>query len=169
MIALILGIVAVVALGLAISQSISRPDRGATEAAVTSRAVKAPPPKPDPSGPSKATASAPNPEPALVEAPSPEAAARVAPTTETSVAGSAADAAAPDAASGKIAVTLEVRPPDARVFHRGKEVGKPPLVVELDPGERRTFELSAPGYAVRKVRLDGSRSKVSVRLMKLPE
>ena len=62
-----------------------------------------------------------------------------------------------------------MRPEGARIYHRGREPGKLPLVVELEPGEKRVYEVSKPGYAVRRLTVDGSKPEVKVRLRKLPE
>jgi hypothetical protein len=53
-------------------------------------------------------------------------------------------------------------PPGARMFWRGKEVGTTPFTLELQPGEKHSYELGLPGYVTRKVVIDGSKSEISI-------
>ena len=125
-----LAVVAVVAIGLAWSRLGSRPD-------VARREVPTAPSEQSP--PSEAESSTPTP-PAATSAPKPS-------TTDTEKAEEKVEKAEtktkevaepPTPPSGKISVTVKVRPEGARIYHRGKEPGKLPLVVELEPGEKRT-------------------------------
>jgi hypothetical protein len=89
--------------------------------------------------------------------------------TQAAAAGSVnveAPAPADSAASspGKIVVIVNVRPPQARIFYRGKEAGKAPLRVELEPGQRRSFEVGYPGFMTRKIVVDGSKPELLVGL-----
>jgi hypothetical protein len=61
-------------------------------------------------------------------------------------------------------VIINVRPANARIYHRGKEAGRAPLRVELDPGKRRSFEVGSPGYMTRRIIVDGSKPEVLVGL-----
>jgi hypothetical protein len=61
-------------------------------------------------------------------------------------------------------VIVNVRPPQARIFYRGKEAGKAPLRVELEPGQRRSFEVGYPGFMTRKIVVDGSKPELLVGL-----
>jgi hypothetical protein len=63
-------------------------------------------------------------------------------------------------------VTLEVVPPDAKVFARGLMRKGPPFVFELRPGARLVVEVVRPGYVARRVVLDGNKSELAVGLMR---
>lgn len=67
-------------------------------------------------------------------------------------------------APGLIVVTVTTVPPDARFFYKGKAVGHSPFVVELKPGERRSFEIGRPGYHARKVVVDGKKTELTVAM-----
>jgi hypothetical protein len=66
--------------------------------------------------------------------------------------------------SGKTVVIVNVRPPQARIYYRGKEAGRAPLRVELEPGQRRSFEVGYPGFMTRKIMVDGSKPEILVGL-----
>lgn len=66
--------------------------------------------------------------------------------------------------SGKIVVIVNVRPPQARIYYRGKEAGRAPLRVELEPGQRRAFEVGYPGFMTRRIVVDGSKPDILVGL-----
>jgi DNA polymerase III gamma/tau subunit len=118
--------------------------------------------------------------PALSAAPSPEvvaelpapAASEVAPAVPSSSAAAAPapseSASEPAPPTGTKQVVIDVMPPEARVYYRGKSVGKPPVTIELEPGKRRSFEVAAPGYTTRKIIVDGSKPKLSVGLRPVP-
>lgn len=75
---------------------------------------------------------------------------------------------APVTSSGKLAVMINVRQPQARIFYKGKELGKPPITVELEPGSRRSFEVVAPGFQTRKLVVDGSKAHIMIGLRAAP-
>lgn len=76
-----------------------------------------------------------------------------------------ASAAPPSPEGGEpIRVVISVKPPQARLFYRGKEVGHPPVTVEIEPGKRRSYEVALPGFMTRKVVIDGSKTEVQVGL-----
>jgi hypothetical protein len=76
-----------------------------------------------------------------------------------------ASAAAPaPAASGPVAVTVRLSPKDARLYRKGKPVGSSGVVITLEPGERRSFEVGRRGYLTRKLVLDGSETDVHIGL-----
>jgi hypothetical protein len=100
--------------------------------------------------------------PVGVEAPSAGAPIEAAP--EPGPSAQAAPIAGADPSSGKIVVIVNVRPPQARIYYRGKEVGKAPLRVELEPGKRRSFEVGYPGFMTRKIVVDGSKPELLVGL-----
>jgi hypothetical protein len=132
----------------------SRPDPAKIETAPA--AAPMPPPAPEP------VASAPSP-PSGVELPSAGAPIEAAPTP-SAVAEAPTPAASAESSSGKIVVIVNVRPPQARIYYHGKEAGKAPLRVELEPGKRRSFEVGYPGFMTRKIVVDGSKPEILVGL-----
>lgn len=83
------------------------------------------------------------------------------PTTDA--AASAAPASPAPASSGAIVrINISSDPPGARLFWRGKEQGTTPFVLEFPAGERHSYELGLPGYTVRKVVIDGSKTDISI-------
>jgi hypothetical protein len=135
----------------------SRPEPAKVEAAPAAapEPVVAAQPAPSPEPPASA------PSPVGVESPSAGA-----PIEAASAPSASSEAPAPSAASsdGKIVVIVNVRPPQARIFYRGKEAGKAPLRVELEPGKRRSFEVGYPGFMTRKIVVDGSKPEILVGL-----
>ena len=62
-------------------------------------------------------------------------------------------------------VVVTLNPPDARLFYKGKSVGKSPIRIELKPGEKkRSFEVGRPGYVTRRLVVDGSEAEISIGL-----
>jgi hypothetical protein len=102
--------------------------------------------------------------PALASAPAPASSA--APPTVNGAEGSASPSAASaePARDGKIAVVIRVQPASGRIFYHGKDQGRPPLTVELEPGKKRAFEVGAPGFQTRKLVIDGSKTEISIGL-----
>ncbi|HET9934727.1 MAG TPA: hypothetical protein VFQ35_28675 [Polyangiaceae bacterium] len=111
---------------------------------------------------SEAKEELPKPEPAKPEQPS--AAPASAAVVEAPKAEAETTATASPASTGNISVLIRVKPPQARIFYRGKEVGKPPVTVEIEPGKRRAYEVSLPGFMTRKVVVDGSETELSIGL-----
>jgi len=93
-----------------------------------------PPPEPKP---------APTPEPPKPAA-TPEPEPAPAPTTTT--------------------VVVKVNPPLAKFFYKGKAVGTGKMTLELEPGEKRAFEVGMPGYNTRRVIIDGSKPERTIGL-----
>ena len=60
-----------------------------------------------------------------------------------------------------VRVAINIRPEGARVFYRGKEIGRTPFTLELLRGERRVFEVGYPGYTKRRLVIDGSEKEIS--------
>lgn len=98
-------------------------------------------------------------------APAPTADAPAATTPQPSAGTSPnAEAASASTAAGKVTVVVKVRPPEARLYYRGKEVGMSPVTIELAPGERRAFEVGKRGYITRRLVLDGTQTNVFIGL-----
>lgn len=68
------------------------------------------------------------------------------------------------ASEDTVRVAINIRPEGARVFYRGKEVGRTPFTLELLRGERRVFEVGYPGYATRRLIIDGTEAMISFNL-----
>jgi serine/threonine-protein kinase len=98
-----------------------------------------------------------SPPPTTTPEPEPLAAKPVEPAPATSAAVTA-DAATSD----RKRIHIASDPPGARMFWRGKEVGTTPFTLELQPGEKHSYELGLPGYVTRKVVIDGSKSEISI-------
>ncbi len=146
----------------------------------------APPPvitTPEPTAAAPASAAAAEPAPSAVASaePIPTVSADDLPSAEpvagkkgkkappASAAAQAPAAAAPTAAApsaeGTRVVMVTLMPPDARLFYKGKSVGKSPVRIELAPGEKkRSFEVGRPGYVTRRLVVDGSQPEVSIGL-----
>lgn len=126
--------------------------------------VSATQPKPEPPfGSGETDSPATTPDAAALEA----TAAPPASTAPVPRQAQAAGQKSPEAASGgtgKVSVTLDVRPLGSKVYFKGRYLGTVPLVIELEPGERRALEVSKPGYVPRRVVLDGRRSEVLIGL-----
>ncbi len=60
-----------------------------------------------------------------------------------------------------VRVAVNIRPEGARVFYRGKEIGRTPFTLELLRDERRVFEVGYPGYVTRRLVIDGSEKEIS--------
>jgi hypothetical protein len=131
------------------------------------------PPEPEPAPPPE-PAAAPTPDPLASAAPptseSAVAAAEEAPKAEPEKPQPAADPALPTdtgaaSAEGVRVVTVHLMPPDARLFYKGKSVGKTPVRVELAPGEKkRSFEVGRPGFVTRRLVVDGSQPEMWIGL-----
>jgi hypothetical protein len=66
---------------------------------------------------------------------------------------------------GARVVIVKLAPADARLFYKGKSVGKSPVRVELAPGEKkRSFEVGAPGFVTRRLVVDGSQPEMWIGL-----
>lgn len=123
-------------------------------------------PRPEPDTAPAASAAVVAEAPAPVASESAPAPASAAPAEAAPAPSQAASEAA--ASAGMKRVVIDVMPPEARVYYRGKSVGKPPVTIELEPGKRRSFEVAAPGYTTRKIVVDGSKAEMSVGLRPVP-
>lgn len=72
------------------------------------------------------------------------------------------------AETGNVLVVVKVRPDDARIYRKGKQVGSSGMTVELAPGERRAFEVTKRGYVTRKLVVDGTAKEVFIGLRPEP-
>jgi serine/threonine-protein kinase len=90
------------------------------------------------------------PEPAPIAAPAP---------TKTAAAGPA-----PVVKPALKQVVLAVQPIDAHVFEGDQDLGESPVVLELEPDAKRTFEIRREGYHSKTVEIDASEARRSVSL-----
>ncbi|HEX5033435.1 MAG TPA: hypothetical protein VFW62_03050, partial [bacterium] len=74
----------------------------------------------------------------------------------------------PDAAPApqKIPVLLSVEPADAKIFQDDKDLGKSPVLLQLDKGSKVELVVRREGYKIQAVTIDGSQEKVAVNLEK---
>ncbi|HKY63200.1 MAG TPA: serine/threonine-protein kinase [bacterium] len=74
----------------------------------------------------------------------------------------------PDAtpAPEKIPVLLSVEPSDAKIFQDDKDLGKSPVLLQLEKGSKVELVVRREGYKIQAVTIDGSQDKVAVNLEK---
>jgi hypothetical protein len=65
-------------------------------------------------------------------------------------------------------VALILAPIDAHVFRRGDDLGAMPVTVEVPPNEVVDVHVKRQGFFTRKVKLDGRKPRVVVRLAPIP-
>jgi hypothetical protein len=70
----------------------------------------------------------------------------------------------PPLAEGMTRVIVTISPAKARLFRKGKPVGRSPVVIDLAPGERRAYEVGSPGWATRKLVVDGTKPEIFIGL-----
>ena len=66
--------------------------------------------------------------------------------------------------SDRIDVLVKSNPSKVRVWKRGKEIGRTPLVIQIGRGEHRIFEVGTPAFGVRRLSLNGDKTEVTVNL-----
>jgi hypothetical protein len=96
-------------------------------------------------------------------APAAVAPAPAPPKPEPTAAAPAPSAATPAADLRKVALILF--PLDAHAFDGKTDLGMMPILLELKPGESKTIEVSRKAYVTRRVRLDGTKSRVVIGLV----
>lgn len=65
----------------------------------------------------------------------------------------------------RVSVLVKSKPKNARVYKRGKEIGKTPLVIQIGKGEHRIFEVGPNLGATRRVSIDGEKPEITVTLV----
>jgi tRNA A-37 threonylcarbamoyl transferase component Bud32 len=94
----------------------------------------------------------------------------VAPTTsappgaEKSAAPPTTASEAPSVPQKQVAIAVE--PLDAHVFDGDEDLGESPVVLKLDPGEKKEVELRRTGFISQKVTVDDSKDKLSIKMVK---
>ncbi|MFC1641455.1 hypothetical protein ACFL5O_02015 [Myxococcota bacterium] len=66
---------------------------------------------------------------------------------------------------GPRTVEVNVDPPTALIFRGSRKLGKPPVMVELQPGEKKRLLVIHDGYGPRRLQVDGTESNVNVVLI----
>ena len=66
--------------------------------------------------------------------------------------------------SDRIDVLVKSNPSKVRVWKRGKEIGRTPLVIQIGRGEHRIFEVGTPAFGVRRLSLNGEKTEIIVNL-----
>jgi hypothetical protein len=79
------------------------------------------------------------------------------------------DAGPEPAVDGPVKVKVTTEPHTAIVFRRGKRIGEGEVTVEVPKGDKVSLVVLHRGYNYRRIRLDGSKPEVTVRLLKIPE
>jgi hypothetical protein len=102
-----------------------------------------------------------NEAPPTATAPAANEAATAAPTPSES---SAPAPAASAPADGTRTVVVKTSPPTARLFRKGKPIGASPVTIELAPGEKRSYEVGAPGWVTRRLVVDGTKPEIFIGL-----
>jgi hypothetical protein len=101
-------------------------------------------------------------EPKASATPSPAPAVSGAATSAVASAAPTPSESAP--AEGTRVVVVKISPPQAKLWRKGKAVGSSPVTIELAPGEKRAYEVGAPGWVTRKLVVDGSKPEISIGL-----
>jgi hypothetical protein len=65
----------------------------------------------------------------------------------------------------RVSVLVKSKPKSARVYKRGKEIGRTPLVIQIGRGEHRIFEVGVNLGATRRISLDGEKPEITVTLV----
>ncbi len=109
---------------------------------------------------------------AVAPKPADTAAVAAAPASATQAAASSI-ASAPSPASSvpvvvetesldRVSVLVKSRPSNAKIYRRGKEIGKTPLMIQIGRGEHRIFEVGFTIAGSRRVSIDGEKPEVRV-------
>jgi len=64
----------------------------------------------------------------------------------------------------RVNVVVKSRPPGARIYRRGKEIGRTPLTIQIGRGEHRIFEVGLTSSGARRISVDGEKPEITVNL-----
>ena len=67
-----------------------------------------------------------------------------------------------------MAIKVNIFPPDAQIYHKGKLLGHGGQTIALKKGERKLLVLIRDGYWPRKLILDGSEKVLNIGLREQP-
>jgi hypothetical protein len=91
--------------------------------------------------------------------------------TQSAAASSSAPSPAPSApvvvetdSTDRVNVVVKSRPPGARIYRRGKEIGRTPLTIQIGRGEHRIFEVGLTSSGARRISVDGEKPEITVNL-----
>jgi len=156
-------VIGFVLLGIATSGNETERAKPEPEPIQTSSSLKGPAAKPQPK-PAKTTAAVPA---ATTVA---EAGAKPSASGSDQAESSKADNAGTEpAADGSAKVKVTTEPRTAIVFRGSQRLGEGEVTVEVPKGEKMSVVVLHRGYNYRRVKIDGSKSEVVVRLLKIPE
>lgn len=144
-----------------------KPQPVQTSVSLRSRAPNEPA-KPEAAKPAKEPEppSAPTEQPDPAAAPAGSAQPAAAPSAPSDPANAGADEAA---ASGVTKVKVVADPRTAIIFRGSQRLGEGEVTVEVPKGQKVGLVFLHRGYNYRRVRIDGSKPEVTVRLLKIPD
>jgi hypothetical protein len=64
----------------------------------------------------------------------------------------------------RVSVLVKSKPTGAKVYRRGKEIGKTPLTIQIGRGEHRIFEVGWASSGSKRVSVDGEKPEITVTL-----
>jgi hypothetical protein len=68
----------------------------------------------------------------------------------------------------RVEVALVLSPIDARVYSGSKDLGAMPLTLRIRRGQRISLAVKRPGYATKRIEVDGKQPRMEVELAALP-
>lgn len=69
-----------------------------------------------------------------------------------------------DKPTGTVSVVFAAEPLDAHVFRGRDDLGPTPLTLDVDKRAPQVLDVRAPGYKVTRIKIDGTRPRVTVKL-----
>lgn len=73
-------------------------------------------------------------------------------------------ASATEAADEEAKIMINVKPDGSVLVYKGKVVGRTPFILKQPRGEKRTYEIGKPGYATRRVVINGTERSIGFEL-----
>jgi len=64
----------------------------------------------------------------------------------------------------RVGVLVKSRPTGAKVYRRGKEIGRTPLTIQIGRGEHRIFEVGWASSGSKRISVDGEKPEITVTL-----
>ncbi len=96
----------------------------------------------------------------------PAAASATAAVAAEPAAASAAQTAegATEATDEEAKIMISVKPDGSVLVYKGKVVGRTPFILKQPRGEKRTYEIGKPGYATRRIVINGTERSIGFEL-----
>ncbi len=69
----------------------------------------------------------------------------------------------------RVSVLVKSKPRTAKVYKRGKEIGRTPLIIQIGRGEHRIFEVGVNLGLTRRISIDGEKPEITVPLLSDPK